>query len=332
MRGKWALALAFALLLGAGSGALTWWWRERQAAKAPPPAPASPTLPSGTEVRLEGKLQAVNFLDVPAPVDGICEAFAVAPGDEVVEGQLLGRIRNDGLAEAEREATNELERSQSRVAGIESALISARLEISRGAAEQARARADLARAEKAYQRQALLFKEGATPRRTYEAATLAYDAARTESQSIDESVNVSRERLGHLNQDLEQAKKMLAEREQLLEAAKEDAKAADLVSPADGVVVYIKKQAGDDVSMTLPDLIRISPDLTAMEVSLEPEPAVLKRLRPGLAAAISMPETPGEGLPGVIREIKETVVFVEFASPTPLIRPGMTALVRLKLP
>jgi membrane fusion protein (multidrug efflux system) len=332
VRGKWVLALAFVLLIGAGAGALTLWWRDRQAAKAPPQAPAAPALAAGTELRLEAKLQAVNFIDMPAPVDGICEDFAVAPGDEVAEGQLLGRIRNDGLAEAEQEAQSEMDRAQARMSAIESGLISTRLEVSRAEAEQARAGAELARVEKSYQRQSLLFREGATPRRTYEAAVKEYEAAKADAEAAAAALNAARERLNLLNQDLETSKKLLAEREQALDTAKEDAQAANLVSPADGVVIHVKAQAGDEVSMTLPDLIRIGIDLTAMEAVIEPNPAVLKRLKPGLPVLIATPESPEEGIPGAIREIKGTLVVAEFNSPSPLLRPGMTVFVRVKLP
>jgi hypothetical protein len=69
----------------------------------------------------------------------------------------------------------------------------------------------------------------------------------------------------------------------------------------------------------------------ALEVALEPEPAILKRIRPGQPALVLVPDLESAGIAGDVKEIKGAQVLVEFNSTIPAIRPGMLADVRLRL-
>jgi hypothetical protein len=69
----------------------------------------------------------------------------------------------------------------------------------------------------------------------------------------------------------------------------------------------------------------------ALEVALEPEPPILKRIRPGQPALVLVPDLQSTGITGDVKEIKGTQVLVEFNSTIPAIRPGMVADVRLRL-
>lgn len=330
MRGKWILVLGVLAILGAGGAML---WRLRQASAPPAPkAKAEPELPPGAEVQFQGKIRAANVVKVPAPLDGTLEEFPVRPGDEVFEGQIIGRIRNDGLTAAEREAGLELERAQAKVQALESALIAARLEQSRLEAEQSRVRGELQQKERVYQRQTLLNREGATPRRAYDAAVKEYETVRNEASTVDELVQQIALRVDKAAKDIEAARKSLEEENDQYEKAKSDLAAADIRAPADGVIVAIRKLAGDEVTRDLPDLIEIAVELTSLELVIEPDPPVLKRVKPGLDALVRVAEIPGGGIPAKIKSADGGVVVIEFASPDPVLRPGMTALAVLKLP
>jgi multidrug efflux pump subunit AcrA (membrane-fusion protein) len=330
IRGKWLLAGGIALFLGIGLGALSLWKRETRK-PAPPVAAVNPEPPPGAEVPYTGRIQPVKIESIACPISGVLEEFPVKPGDQVAEGQLIGRIKNDSLEEAEREANLEFERTQSKIAGIESSLISARLEVSRAEADAARGRAELVKVQRIYDRQALLNKEGATPRKTYEASLEAFDQAKAEAAALEDASRRSLERLEEFTKDLELTRKHMVEKQERLDAAKEESRNAEIRSPADGVIVAIAKGAGEPVEKGMPDLIKISTDLTLLEIPLELPPAILKRIQPGSRAVLEMPELPGGGLPAGVREIKDGKAMVEFSSPTPAIRPGMTAIVRLKL-
>ena len=146
MRGKWILLAGVVVFVSAGIGAWTMWRKQ----SAPPPKNAVAAEPTpGTEIRLNGTIHAVYLIQIPAPIDGTTEEFAVKPGDEVFEGQILGRIASETLHENEREAALEEERAVARVNQLESELITARLEESRLGADLSRARGDVQRLERA---------------------------------------------------------------------------------------------------------------------------------------------------------------------------------------
>lgn len=325
------MAAAVVTLLLAGAGGFAY-WRTRRAPPPPPPAVEEPELQTGAEVVLEGTLRALHVVSVAAPLDGILEEIPVAPGDEVFEGQLLGRVTNEVLEQNERNATQELERAQARLSALESALLAARLEESRVAADAARARSEFQKSERDYERQRILLREGATARNVHDASQKVFEASRTESETLTALMRAIQERIQQSAREIEAARKTLAEEEQELELARQQLAAEQVVSPVDGVIIAVRKSAGAEVKKELDTLFDIGIDLTALEAVLEPAPPILKRLQAGMEAAVLLDELPGEGLPAAVRAIEDGKVYVEFASPSPLIRPGMTASVRLRLP
>ncbi len=329
MRGKWLLLGGIVFFLAVGAGALYWW--VKQLAPAPAILAKAPALPSGAEVRLNGKLQAVNMLQVTAPIDGTAEEFAVKPGDEVYEGQILGRIANESLADNERESALELERAHAHSNAMESELIAARLEDSRASADSARIRSELQRAERIYQRQAQLVKEGAIPRNAYQKAEQEYLGLKGEAETLAAVTEAAGQRMQRVSKELEMAKKAAAEKEQAHDAAKAELASANLLAPVDGLVIAIHKSAGDSVSKMGGSLIDIASDLSQMELVLETGPALAARVAPGQPALVQMTELPGDGLNATVKSVEGGKIVVEFSSPSPLVRPGMDAVARLKL-
>jgi multidrug resistance efflux pump len=330
MRRTW-LAVAVVVLLLAGAGGFAY-WRTRRAPPPPPPAVEEQELLTGAEVVLEGTLRALHVVSVAAPLDGILEEIPVAPGDEVFEGQLLGRVTNEVLEQNERNAMQEHERAQARLSALESALLAARLEESRVAADAARARSEFQKNERDFERQRNLLREGATARNVHDASHKIYETSRVESETLTALMRAIQDRIQQSAREIEAARKTLAEVEQELDMARQQLAAEQVVSPVDGVIIAVRKSAGAEVRKELDTLFDIGVDLTALEVVLEPEPPVLKRLQAGMQAVVLMDELPGEGLPAAVRAIEDGKVYVEFASPSPLIRPGMNAAVRLRLP
>ncbi len=139
-------------------------------------------------------------------------------------------------------------------------------------------------------------------------------------------------RLTSLQQTLENTRKNLETRTEDLEAAKARVDAGQVFSPVNGVVISRRGQPGDDVNPTMHDLFRIGTDLTNLVVVVEPPPPALPKIQPGMAALVLSADVPGEALSGTVSKVENGRVTVEFATPTPIIRPGHTAQVRLKLP
>jgi hypothetical protein len=67
-----------------------------------------------------------------------------------------------------------------------------------------------------------------------------------------------------------------------------------------------------------------------MQAVVEPDPAILPKIKPGLIAGVRVAEA-GDEIPGYVREVRGTQVLVDFVSPDPSIKPGLSAQVRISL-
>jgi multidrug resistance efflux pump len=330
MNRRFLAGAAVLLLLAAGAGGFYFWKSRSPRNEKKPATNQQAPLPAGAVIQLQGTLQARNVVTVDVPVDGVLDEFVVKPGDEVFEGQILGSIKNDVLVENEKEAALDLERLKTRLSTLESQLLTVRLEESRQAADASRATSERQRAERAHQRQLMLHREGATPRKTFEAAQAAFETARAEEESLLALASSLRDRMTQIAKDIDVAKKQVAESEAEYDQAKAGLAAAQLLSPSDGVIMSIQKQAGEEVIAGMEGLIQVAVDLTMMEAVIDIEPALVPRMPAGTPAEIHVAEITG-GLAGEVRLVENGKAYVEFASPTPLVRPGMTATVAVRL-
>lgn len=331
MRGKWLLLGGIAILVAVAAGALSVFHRA-QPSKAPAAKPQLvPMAFAGSEVSLPGKIEVQKVIPIAAPIDGVLEQVFVEPGQEVFEGQLLARVRNTQLDSTNEAAKMELEQVQTRVSTLDSSLIATRLEASRARADAARARSEYDRTLKAYQRQQMLVNEGATPRLVFEKAGREFNAAKEDYDTRDTLAKQADERVDMLTRQLDDARNVLAEKQAALDAAKADIAAGEIHSPVDGLLLGVKAKSGEEVNRTMTDLLQLAADLSSLQVVLDPEPPVLERIHPGQVAGVRVAEFPNEEFPGTVREIRGTQVIVEFISPSPAIKPGLTAQVRIKL-
>jgi HlyD family secretion protein len=333
MSAKWLLAAAAFVLAVVAAVFLLNRKQPRAAQPQPVPAPAvtAPAPPPAPkEVRLTGTVQAANVVNVPATMDGTIEELMAGVGDVVIEGRVLARIRNPKLAAAEMMAQVEAERARNRTAELESALISARLEVSRSEAEAARTRLEFEKAEKEYQRQQTLYREGITARLTYEKSQQDYNALKADSERLAETAKNAFNRASTLTQDLENARRELEQKTAALNEAHAQNGAGDVRSPAAGIIVAKCCQAGDVVNPAAMELFQIASDLTTLQVAAAVDDAVGQQIHPGQSAEIEINPVPGS-LTGKVREVQPGNVIIDFVSRSPAVRPGMTAQVRIKL-
>ena len=322
------------LLVAVSAGALAVW---RQASKPMPvkPAPvvqaAPPVKVEPTELSITGQISAQKVVNVPATADGVIETFAVDAGENVFEGQLLARIKNVKVASAMEMAASDAQKAETRVKETEAAIVAARLEASRAHADASRAKSELDRAEKAYTRQKLLYAEGATPRLVYEKAEHDYAALKDEAESKSALAQQSEDHGAQLSRDLELYKRASNDRNNTMEQANGKSAGGEVRSPCDGLILTRKSKQGAEVSRAMDDLFTIATAMSAMEVILEPTPPQLARIHAGQAAAIHLIGVKSETIEGAVREVKGNQVIVDFISPTPLIKPGLTAQVTIKL-
>lgn len=329
MRGKWILiggAVAFVVIDVAG-----FVYYKRHAVAPKPVQTQTPQLPRGAEITLSVRLRALNVVHVDTPMDGTIEEISVQVGDEVSEGQILGRITNTTLVENEKEAQSELDRAESRLTTLQGEMTAARLEESRLSADIVRARLEAQHASQVYERQSTLHREGATPRLVFEKSEREQKAAQTEFQRVQSLASVNSERTAGLRREIEQATKVVAEKQQVHENAQAELAAAHLVAPVSGLVTGIAKNVGDQVQRNTGALFDIATDLTQLAADADAPQAYTSRLAAGQDALLVMAELPGSGLPVVLKTVEPGRVVVEFETPTPLVRSGMTGVLRLRL-
>ena len=329
MRGKWVLLSVAAVLAGVAIGALS--LRYRRPAPAPPVRAAGAAVLPANQVTLSGAIRPQHVVGVGAQVNGVIEAFSVDVGQDVYQGEVLAHIGSQGLESSREAAASAVDHAQELVNRADAAVAGARLEQSRADAEAQRARFAMDRAEAAFSRQQLLFSQGATPRLVYEKAQGEYDSARTEFAIMDKAARATAERVQSALDEVASAQKILADENRRLEESQAAFEAADVHSPVDGLLVGRNGEVGKSTQEFGDNLFQIATDTYALEVALQPEPPILKRIRPGQPALILVPDLQSAAITGDVREIKGTQVLVEFNSATPAIRPGMVADVRLML-
>jgi multidrug efflux pump subunit AcrA (membrane-fusion protein) len=329
MRGKWVLVAGSLVLLALVAGAVALLRQERTARANAEAAKQAEKQPVLQELSLPGKIQARNVVSVPAPIGGRIEAFLVDAGQEVFEGQMLARITSQGLETTRELAESAARSAQARISKIEAEIISVRLEASRARADAIRSRTDFDRASKTYQRQKLLYDNGATARLVYEKSQKEFESAKVESESLEVLARQADDRLSMLTRDLQDARKILEDKTTQLEDAQAHLQTGEVHAPVSGLVVARKGEAGENQEQGA-ELFQIATNLAALQVVLEADPSFLARLKPAQTVGVILADVP-ETIAGSIKEIQEHLATVDFVSPTPLVKPGMTAQVRIRL-
>jgi multidrug resistance efflux pump len=328
MRGKKLMAAGTLVLAAAAAGAL--FSLRRSAVPAASPKPAAPPRQLAGDLILPARIRARNVTSVPVPVQGTMESLAVDAGQQVYEGQLLGRIGNASLDAEQQSATAALERAQARLGDLEAKLIVSRAEASRARSDATRLQAEFDRAERARARQQMLVKEGATPRLVYEKSVKEYDAAKLERDTAADLARGAEDRLSVLVKTTDAARQSVDAGTEALDRAKAASAAAEIRSPVTGLVVARTKQAGEEVTPDVQDLFQIASDLSALEAVIEPQGADLARIRPGQEVLITLADAP-DAIASQVAAINGSEVVVRFTSPNPAIRPGITAQVRIRM-
>ncbi len=248
-------------------------------------------------------------------------------GSEVYQGMLLAQIYNSEVEADLRAAREELRDAEDDVGSLERLRAAARLEASRADAELARARSALEEARKKAQRQALLYREGATPRQVYQRAQEELEARRKEYDAAMVLAKDAADDVEQIEKRLSAARRRIEQIRADLEAIQQDLEACQVVSPVDGIVTGMAARQGEEVSAGMEALFQIAVDLSRLIVTLHPQPDQMKLLTPGQRALVYVAEMGGEPLEGQLTEMSVGRAVVEFTNPSPDVRPGLTAQV-----
>jgi multidrug resistance efflux pump len=330
MRGK-HLAVAAILFVAATATGTIYYFRIRQS----PPRPDAPgkstvTYQPGSEADLMGTIHARNVVLVAAPMDGVMDYVAVTIGESVTEGQLLAQLRNDALTAELKNNESDLARAQERLSTLESQLSAGRLEESRAAADASRAREQQAGAERASERQQMLLREGAGTRNAADRAREELLAAQQEYAALRQLADTARQRVQDLRRQVDTARTQLQETEKDLDVTRQGMEGTEVFAPVAGVLEASRFQQGDRVSVEVPDLFTIASDLNSLEVTATVAKEMAPHIQPGQNVVVFPGDAP-QPVPGVIREIRDGSVIVDFQNSSPAIKPGQKAQLRFKL-
>ena len=322
----WIVSVLAVAAIGAGLAL------RRKPAPAPAARQGASVAPATADGTIQGRIRPQHIVGVSSNVPGFIEAILVDPGQDVFEGQVLARIGAQGLESNRESAAGVLEHAQEQVTRAEGVLAGARLELSRAEADAARSRLNLERVEKVYSRQQTLYREGATPRLTFQKSEAEYEAARKDYDIMDAAVQTGREHVQSAQKDVQNARKFAEDKRGLLEDAQNNMAASEVHSPVDGYVVAREGEVGKSAEGLGDKLFTIATDLFALEVVLEPKEDVMKRIIPGMPATVNILDLDGASFQGTVKEIKdkEHQVIVEFGNSNPSVKPGMIADVRFK--
>jgi multidrug resistance efflux pump len=325
VRRRWIIVAGIVLVAAAGTAI---------AIRARKPKPvhvtAAPPPMVATESNLTGRVAPRTVVSVGAPMEGVIDAYFLDVNQPVYKDQLLGRIHNPDAEKTVEQAQLALDTAQTRVTTLSGEQLAAKLEVSRTEAEQSRARNDLERLEKNYQKQKGLWDVGATPRLTFENAEKDYKDAK---EAIDKQAAAAKDAEARATQtaaDLDAANAAVEKANSALERAKADLTKGEIHSPADGIIIARKGAPNDPVDLNSKDLFQIATDLTQLQITLTPTPAELARIHAGQAVAIRVPEFSPDEIPGIVRGVSASQITIEFSSPSPATKLDLVAQAKIK--
>jgi multidrug efflux pump subunit AcrA (membrane-fusion protein) len=331
VRIKWILIGAALLVLLVGGGALLF---RAYSPGARNPGSGNAAVPAavfnGSEVILTGRIEALEVVAVPVPFAGTIDALPGEVGQDVYEGQLLAQIRSTGLESSKQTAKAALDRLRTRVDTLHSDLLAARTEAARAQEMALQAQTKMENALKEAQKQQNLLSKGAAGKLAAEKAQTQYEAARSYYDDLNKLALGAQQKVTDLATDLDGRQKTLEERIKADEDVSAQVASGDVMSPADGYIVARQGQVGGEVTKDSPDLFRIGINLGTLKLVAQAPTEILAKVKAGQPVVIQIAEIP-QGLEATVTEVREGEVWIEFPRPSPLVKPGLTAVVRIKV-
>ncbi len=292
--------------IGAIGGGL--WWSTHRVRHVEIQTKAAPVTPSASEVTFSGRAVPRTIVEVQPPTEGTLEAFFVDVGAEVIQGQLLGRVRNSKSDSNLEAAQEDLDRTRARLTQLGSEQIAARLEVSRAEADRTRAQAELDRLQKAYERQKGLWAAGATARLTFEKSEKDYNDAKDTIGKQDAASKAAGAHLEAIAQEMEVLNRAVTEKSAAIERSKAEVNSGEVHSPVDGVVIARHGEPGDSVDPST-KLMEIAAEPAQLQAIVSPDMASMGRIHPGMPATVVIGDQQIEGVVQDVQNGQATVFF-----------------------
>jgi len=295
-RRRWVIAgVAIAVV----AGSVVYWGTTR--ASAPVPYVTAPVTrgPVAQGVSASGTVNPVLTIQVGSYVSGIIQSVSCDFNTEVKKGQVCAKIDPRPY---------------------ETVVAQDQANLATGTAQVEKDQTALQYAKVSYQRAQDLAARALVSQDDLDSAKSAYDQAQAQV-TLDQSV--------------------VAERKAALQAAQVNLGYTDIVSPVDGTVVSRNVTVGQTVaaSFQTPTLFLIANDLTKMQVDASVSESDIGAIHAGDAASFTVDAFPGRTFSGQVTEVRQAPqsvqnvvtydVVVAVPNPDRLLKPGMTASVRI---
>jgi HlyD family secretion protein len=209
------------------------------------------------KVRVSGNIE-ITDVEISFKIPGRVEKRLVSEGQEVKAGQIVARLDNQDLAQ-------DIAQRKAQVAAAQSNLLELKTgsrpeEIAQAEAVLERARADGERAKLELDRQKKLFEREVISAREYDLAKTTYDGTEARIREAKEMLTLVRK--GPRQEKIDQAKAALEQAQESLALAQTRMSYSVVYSPISGIVLSENIEPGEYVSpgtpiLTLGDLSRV---------------------------------------------------------------------------
>tara|TARA_Y100000589_G_scaffold140640_1_gene134359 strand:- start:7403 stop:8686 length:1284 start_codon:yes stop_codon:yes gene_type:complete len=235
------------------------------------------------KVSASGKIQPEMEVNISAEVSGQLIQLPVKEGDYVLTGDLLAEINPDLYIAAQNRAQAAVNTSRSNLAS--------------SLASKVTAEANLFVAEKAWNRNQILFYKGVISQADYDQSEAAYKTAAANLTGALEGVK--------------SAKFAILSAEASLQEAKDNLGRTKLISPQDGIVTALVKEIGESVQgngFTSGEIIMKISNLNIMEVDVEVNESDIISVALGNKTEIEVDAYLGNSFLGHVTEIGNTAL------------------------
>ncbi len=311
---KRSLVILLAVLAVVGAGSYAAWKAWDRGADAPKYKMAkAESGPLTAAVAATGTLNPVVSVQVGSQVSGQIKEILVDFNSPVKSGQLIARLDPETYQHRVRQAEADVDAARA-AQGVQQAEVS-------------RARANLANAQRDYERKKTLVEKNFISPAERDTAQNTLDAARAALASAEAQVK--------------NGEAIVRQREAQLAAARVDLERTSIKAPVDGIVVKRSIEPGQTVAASLqaPELFVIAKNLTDMQVETSIDEADVGRVRVGQKTGFTVDAFAGRNFEGEVRQVRKAAtvvsnvvtytVVISAANPDLTLLPGMTANVRI---
>lgn len=310
---KHTLLLPLALAVLAGGGYYGWQHFGAGAEAVPFKLTKVESGPLTAAVSATGTLNPVVSVQVSSQVSGQIREILVDFNSTVKAGQLIARIAPETFEHRVHQAEADLEASRAAVAVQQAELL--------------RARANLAEAQRDFERKKMLVDKNYISPAERDKAQSLYDAARAAMQVVESQAR--------------SASAIVRQREAQLGQARVDLDRTEIRAPVDGIVVKRSVEPGQTVAASLqaPEMFVIAKNLSDMQVEASIDEADIGRVKAGQSATFTVDAFPGRNFSGEVKQVRKSAtvvsnvvsytVVVSASNPDLSLLPGMTANVRI---